>query len=184
MTAFARIITIGKNSDMPKVVRMPIGVGVDGCAITAPVTLRADEGVCPDCKGFGYISYSDGDADCERCDGGGIITIETETTDDDECLSASVAGRPDAGPSSGRPPSSAMPADARAAGDLLRPLSAGTKTHPSKGVPSDISASHSPAALQSPFALPGAWERAVDVFTTIAGMIVFAAIAYFFLVLA
>lgn len=184
MTAFARIITIGKNSDMPKVVRLPIGVGVDGCAITAPVTIDADEGVCPDCAGFGYDTYADSATDCERCGGGGIVTLDdTEPSAGDECLPPAEEGRPAARPSAGRLPSSTMTVDARAAGGLRYPLDAGNEVHPRQGVPTIISASHSPPAAP-PTGLAGTLERVLDGVTVIAGMVVFSCIAWFFLVLA
>jgi hypothetical protein len=183
MTAFARVITIGRNDQMPKVVRLPFGVGVDGCAITAPVTIQPDEGVCPDCAGFGYDLYADGAVDCDRCGGGGIITLddETEPSAGEECLPPpAVEGRPGVSPSSGRLPSSAMTADARVAGDLLHSLNAGPNAHPLlQGVPKIVTASRRPPA-DPPIGLAG---TLLDGFTVIAGLVVFSFIAWFFLVL-
>lgn len=180
--AYARVITIGRNDRMPKVVRLPMGVGVDGFAIMAPVTIAADEGVCPDCGGFGYSTYT-GD-NCDRCNGGGIITLDDDTEPSAVygCLSAAEEGRPAAGPSAGRLTSSGMTPDARATGGLSYSLSAGTKTHPLlQGVPSDNSASHSPVVDMPPIAPPGALAEAVDV---LLGLAVFGSLAYLFLVLA
>lgn len=183
MTAFARVITIGKNSDMPKIVKIPVGVGVDGCAICAPITIRGDQLVCPDCQGWGTDPRWDDR--CERCCGDGIVEIEQdeETSAASWCLSTAEAGRPDAGPSSGRPPSSGMMPDARATGDLsqLRP-----KTHTVlRSVPKPP-ASHSPASPHAPDKAPGisALDRIVDGLTVIAGLAVFSTLALFFLVLA
>ena len=185
MTAFARVITIGRNDAIPKVVRLPIGVGVDGCTFSAPVTIQPDEGVCPDCKGFGYDPYADGAVECDRCGGGGIITLEdTEPSAGDECLPPVEEGCPDVRPSSGHLPPSTMTVDARAAGDLLHSLSAGTEAHPLlKGVPKIVTASRRPPA-DPPHGLAGTLERAIDGFTVIAGLIVFSFIAWFFLVMA
>lgn len=85
MTAYARIITIGKNSAMPRTYTLPIGVGVDGTVFTHRITLRPDEILCPDCKGQGEIETWDGNPAhrnethrCEHCRGHGIIEIEEE----------------------------------------------------------------------------------------------------------
>lgn len=182
MTSYARVITIGRNDNMPKVVRLPIGVGVDGCAITAPVTIMPDESVCPDCGGFGYNTYS-GD-DCAKCDGGGIVTIDdTESSAGDECLPPARGGRPDVGPSSGRLHSSTSKVDARAAGDLRCFLNAGPKTHSHRSVSSIVTASQSPPVAPA-IGLAGLFERLLEVATVIGGMAVFSVIAWFFLVLA
>lgn len=184
MTSYARVITIGRNDNMPKVVRLPIGVGVDGCAITAPVTIMPDESVCPDCGGFGYNTYS-GD-DCAKCDGGGIVTIDdTESSAGDECLPPVRGGRPDVGPSSGRLHSSTSKVDARAAGDLRCFLNAGPKTHSHRSVSSIVTASQSPAEDMPPDALPGTLaDRIVDGMTVVGGLAVFGMIAFVFLVIA
>lgn len=175
MTAVSRVITIGRNADLPKVVKIPVGVGVDGSAIRAPITIRGDECICPACNGWG-----DG---CERCEERGIVTIEPETSAASWCLSTAEAGRPDAGPSSGRPPSSGMSPDARATGDLsLHNAERGTHSV-LRSVPGS-SASHRPAADMPPIALQGTLERVLDGLTVLAGMLVFSSIAYFFLVLA
>lgn len=83
MTAYARIITIGKNSTMPKVVSLPIGVGVDGCTISAHVTIQPDEIICPTCQGWGSVETWDGNPGhrseserCAQCDGNGIVEAE------------------------------------------------------------------------------------------------------------
>lgn len=79
MTAYARIITIGKNSDLPRVVSLPIGVGVDGCIFKRQVTIQPDEILCPACQGWGEIECSSNNPSvrnwterCETCDGNGI----------------------------------------------------------------------------------------------------------------
>ena len=181
MTAYARVITIGRNADMPKVVKIPVGVGVDGCAICAPITIRGDQFVCPDCQGWGTDPRWDDR--CERCCGDGIVKIEQdeETSAASWCLSTAEAGRPDAGPSSGRPPSSGMMPDARATGDLsLHNAERGTHSV-LRSVPGS-SASHRPAADMPPIALQGTLERVLDAITVIGGLAVFSAIAWFFLV--
>lgn len=83
MTAYARIITIGRNCDMPKVVRIPLGVRVDGTSVTAPLTIQPDEILCPVCKGRGSVtecspnpSVRDRDVQCDRCEGNGIVEVE------------------------------------------------------------------------------------------------------------
>jgi hypothetical protein len=211
MTAFARVITIGRNNAIPKVVRLPIGVGVDGCTISAPVTIQPDEFVCPDCKGFGYDAYADGAADCDRCGGGGIITNdEDEISAVSRCLPAAEPGcfvtvlakHPTEQPAmptvvaglkspalrlqylAGLLPSSGMKPAARAAGGLLYPHSAGTDTHSSERV-SSLSAFYRPAPSPTHNGAPGTsiLDRVVDVLTTIAGIAVFCTIALFFMVL-
>ena len=83
MTAYARIITIGKNSTMPRTYTLPIGVGVDGTVFTHRITLQPDEILCPECKGQGEIECSDINPSvrdwtekCDRCCGNGIIEVE------------------------------------------------------------------------------------------------------------
>lgn len=175
MTAYARVITIGRNADMPKVVKIPVGVGVDGGAIRAPITIRGDQIVCPDCDG-----WADG---CERCDDTGIVDIEQDTSAASWCLSTAEVGRPATGPYVGRPPSSGMSPDARATGDLsLHNAERGTHSV-LRSVPGS-SASHRPAADMPPIALQGILERVLDAITVIGGLAVFSAIAWFFLVLA
>ena len=179
MTAFARVITIGRNDRMPKVVRVPVGVGVDGCVIRAPMTIQADEVICPVCEGWGeYGHYT-----CDRCDGGGIITLdETQPPAGEECLPPPAGeGRPDVGPSSGRLPPSTSTVDARAAGDLRCSLNARPKTHSHRSVPI-VTAPRPPAV--PPVGLAGTLERVLDGVTVIVGMTVFSSIAWFFLVLA
>lgn len=174
MNAFARVITIGKNSDMPKIVKIPVGVGVDGCVIRAPITIRGDEMLCPECKGWAE--------DCGRCGDRGIVMDENASAD--RCLPAAEVGRPGVRPSSGRPPSSGMTPVARATGDLSRSIhnqERGTHTV-LRSVPSS-SASRRPAADMPPIALQGTLEHVMDAVTVISGMIVFSALAWFFLVL-
>lgn len=174
MNAYARVITIGRNADMPKVVKIPVGVGVDGSAIRAPITIRGDQIVCPDCDG-----WADG---CERCDDTGIVDIEQDTSAASWCLSTAEVGRSLSPPGSGRPPSSGMTPDARATGGLsLHNAERGTQSV-LRSVPCS-SASDSPAANMPPIALQGTLERVLDVVTVIGGMTVFSAIAWFFLVL-
>ena len=188
MTAFARVITIGKNSDMPKILRLPIGVGVDGTTFAHAVRARADEILCPECQGWGEVERSSIDPSvrpwrerCERCQGDGIVTIKQETSAG-RCLPAAEVGRPLSPPESGRPPSSGMTPDACATGGLsLHNVGRGTRSV-LRSVPGS-SASHRPAADMPPIALQGTWERAVDAATVIAGMVVFGAMAYFFLVI-
>lgn len=83
MTAYARILTIGRNDTMPRTYTLPIGVGVDGTVFTHRITLQPDEILCPDCKGQGDIECSSNNPSvrdwterCERCDGHGIIEVE------------------------------------------------------------------------------------------------------------
>lgn len=217
MTAYARVITIGKNSVLPRFVRLPIGVHIDGSVATATVQATADEKVCPDCEGWGELRHSpinpserDTWVECERCAGGGIITVD----ENDEDISAGrclpAAGTGGSTPAMFVEPPTEQPAVPTVAassgsGAALRgatPLSSSgmtpaggatahlwcdnvqrSKKHPLQGVPRS-SASQRPAGDLPPNGLPGTLERALDTFTVIAGMIVFAAIAYFFLVLA
>ncbi|CAB5079559.1 hypothetical protein UFOVP143_27 [uncultured Caudovirales phage] len=83
MTAYARIITIGRNDTLPKVVSLPIGVGVDGRTISWPLTVQHDEIICPGCLGWGSIETWDGNPGhrseserCTQCDGNGIVEAE------------------------------------------------------------------------------------------------------------
>lgn len=85
MTTYARIITIGKNSQMPRTYTLPIGVGVDGTVFTTRITLQPDEILCPECKGQGEFTYTpinpserDYTVKCEHCNGNGIIEIEED----------------------------------------------------------------------------------------------------------
>ena len=85
MTAFARVITIGRNDQMPKVGRISLGVRQDGSAVTAPVYLQPHEEVCRRCAGAGWVTVSstnpserDTDETCTLCEGEGIITTEAE----------------------------------------------------------------------------------------------------------
>ena len=177
MVATARVITIGRNSDMPKVVRIPMGVGVDGCVIRAPITIRGDQTICPACEGWGD--------NCQRCDGDGIVDVEQETAAVSRCLPAAAVGRSDlrAKPAE-RPLHSGMMPASRATGDLSRHnVERGTRSSVLRSVPSS-SASHRPAADMPPIALQGILERVLDGVTVLAGMLVFSSIAYFFLVLA
>ena len=183
MTAFARVITIGRNDQMPKIVRLPIGVGVDGCTISAPVTIQPDEGVCPDCKGFGYDLYADGAVDCDRCGGGGIITLDdTEPSSVAECLAADEEGRTDVGPSSVRLPSSGNKPDALATGVPSCSIHNEERSYTiSRSV---SSASHSPLAPPVPKPAGAFLEAVVEAATVIGGMLLFGSLGYFFLVLA
>ena len=174
MTAYARVITIGRNADMPKVVKIPVGVGVDGCAIRAPITIRGNQTICPDCDG-----WAEG---CERCDDSGIVDIEQETAAVSRCLPTAAVGRPVFQTVAGRPPHSGMTPDSRATGGLsLHNAERGTQSV-LRSVPCS-SASDSPAANMPPIALQGTLERVLDAITVISGMAVFSAIAWFCLVL-
>lgn len=177
---YARFLTVGRNADLPKTVRLPIGVGVDGCTITVPYTIKGDEMLCPSCGGLGENEY---DETCERCSGDGIVKIEQETAADSWCLPAAAVGRPVFQTVAGRPPSSGMKPDARATGGLsqLRP-----KTHTVLRSVPKLPASHSPASPHAPDKAPGisALDRIVDGLTVIAGLAVFSTLALFFLVLA
>lgn len=219
MTAYARIITIGKNSEIPRFVRLPIGVHLDGSVVTATVQALADERVCPDCQGWGELRHSpinpserDTWTECERCAGGGIIVVD----ENEEDISAGMRCLPAAGTGGSTPAmfveppteqpavptvaASSSPASrlqslaglssssgnqpaAGASADLGCDNVQRSKKHPLQGVPRS-SASQRPAGDLPPNGLPGTLERTLDTFTVIAGMIVFAAIAYFFLVLA
>lgn len=163
MTAYARVITIGRNDALPKVVKIPVGVGVDGSVIRAPITIQPDEIICPVCKGWGeYGHYK-----CDRCNGDCIISLDdTEISAGDECLPPAGIGRPAAGPSAGRPLSSTSTVAARATGDLSCSIS-----------------HHSPTLHHAPAAL-GHLNNVVEALTVIGGMAVFGAIGYLFLVLA
>lgn len=163
MAPYARIITTGKNSTMPKTVYMPFGVGVDGCIFKYPITIKADEVICPDCEGWGTDRH---DSNCERCDGDGIITIEQETAAVSRCLPAAAVGRPVSLTVAGRPPSSGMSPDARATGDLSRSVH-----------PPGPALSIAPAASGHLYAI-------ADAITVVSGLFVFGALGYFFLVLA
>ena len=189
MTAYARVITIGKNSAMPKTVYMPFGVGVDGGVIKYPVTIQGDEIICPACSGWREIETWDGNPGhrsetdrCERCDGQGIIEIENP---DVVCLPASGLGRPELNDCtvSGRPSSPGVQPVARAAGDL--PRFTGRKTHTVlRCVPKAPQASSRPALECPPDAAPGTFTaRTLDVITTLGGLAVFGMIALFLLVL-
>ena len=98
MTAYARIITTGRNNTMPRFIRMPIGVYVDGSAATTTIQALDDEILCPICEGWGFITVSpnnpserDRTENCERCDGAGLI-IEHNISGGDECLPPSEIG--------------------------------------------------------------------------------------------
>lgn len=178
MTAYCRVITIGKNSDMPKMVKLPWGVTVNGAALLHSATVHDDEIVCPDCEGWGCDHFGD---TCERCNGQHLITIEQEPVAA-MCLPSAAVGRPVTGTVTGRPTPSGMTLDALAADEQLRTRS---KTH------TVLRSGLKPPALQSP-ALPPAHrdapgsltlEAVIDGATVIAGMAVFSAIAWFFLVL-
>lgn len=177
---YARFLTVGSNADLPKTVRLPIGVGVDGCTITVPYTIKGDEMLCPSCGGLGENEY---DETCERCSGEGIVKIEQETVAVSRCLPAAAVGRPVFQTVAGRPPHSGMTPDSRATGGLsLHNAERGTQSV-LRSVPCS-SASDSPAANMPPIALQGTLERVLDAITVISGMAVFSAIAWFFLVLA
>jgi DnaJ-class molecular chaperone len=61
------------------------GTRIDGVALYAPVTLPANEIICPECEGLGTVLYDYGRdgfqklkrETCESCDGAGQLTIET-----------------------------------------------------------------------------------------------------------
>lgn len=61
------------------------GYRLDGRAVYAPVTMPADEIVCPKCEGSGRLTYDNGvdgfsylfTDDCNQCDGAGVLEIET-----------------------------------------------------------------------------------------------------------
>lgn len=85
MTAYARIITTGKNSSMAKLGRISLGVHVDGQPVTAPVYLQPHEEVCRRCAGAGWVtvtpldpSIRDFDDTCPLCEGEGIVKMEAE----------------------------------------------------------------------------------------------------------
>ena len=189
MTAFARVITIGKNSDMPKILRLPIGVGVDGTTFAHAVRARADEILCPECQGWGEVERSSIDPSvrpwrerCEQCQGDGIVTIEQDASAEWGLPHADAGGSAPAGYAE-PPPSSGMTPDACATGGLsLHNVGRGTRSV-LRSVPGS-SASHRPAADMPPIALQGTWDRVLDGFTVITGLSVFAAVAWFFLVLA
>ena len=180
MSAVARVITIGKNSEMPKVVRIPVGVSVDGCAVRAPITIRANQEICPACEGWG-TDHSDNR--CRRCDGDGIVEIEN-TAAEDRCLPAAAVGRPAGSPPAGRPSSSGMTPDALAAGGQLHvQKTEAPATVLRSGVPK--SSASSPPVDLPPDAPAGALaDKIVDGLTVIAGLAVFGVMAMFFLVLA
>lgn len=82
MTVIARVITIGRNDQLPKVGRITVGVLIDGSEVTAPVYLKPNEEVCRSCSGRGWITVSpinpserECDETCSLCEGEGIITI-------------------------------------------------------------------------------------------------------------
>lgn len=62
------------------------GYGVDGAALYVPVTLPADEIICPECEGTGRIHCTNARNGfeyrsteiCDRCDGDGVLAIEIE----------------------------------------------------------------------------------------------------------
>lgn len=64
--------------------KMLWGYGVDGRAFYVPVTLPADEIICPKCEGQGTLVYDDGvdgfeklsRGTCNQCDGAGVLAIE------------------------------------------------------------------------------------------------------------
>lgn len=176
MTAYARIITTGKNGEMPKTVTLPFGVGVDGTVIRFPVTIGGDEMICPTCKGWGTDEWADR---CEHCCGDRIVKTEQDTDDGSGCLSPLSVGRTVQRLQTVRPPSSGTKPDALAAN--VSPCFEGPKTHIVKRSVLAPHASHSPVEDMPPDAPPGAFLEAA---TTIAGLIVFGAIAYLFLVLA
>ena len=181
MTAFARVITLGRNDTMPKVVRIPVGVGVDGTVIRAPITIQADEAICPECKGTGEDPFWDDW--CERCRGQGIITIEQDTSAG-RCLPAAGVGRPVFGSVAGRPLNTGVPPASGATAEPSRVQKTKARTVLRLRVPKSSSASYRPAEDMPPDALPGTLDRVMDVVTTLSGLVVFGGIGYFFLVLA
>lgn len=180
MTAYARIITTGKNGDMPKTVTLPFGVGVDGAVIRFPVTIGGDEMICPTCKGWGCDEWQDR---CEHCCGDGIVKTEQDTGDGSGCLSTSPVGRTAQRLQAVRPPSPGTKPVARATGDLSSNVHRPVAHSVMRRVPAPH-ASHSQAVEMPPNAPPGIFlERILDVATTLAGIGVFASVAFFFLVL-
>jgi hypothetical protein len=176
MTALARVITVGRNSDMPKVVRIPVGVGVDGCAITAPVTIRGDECLCPACKGWSRDEWHN---ICADCDGRGIVTMETECTAGPELvLTPAVPGRDTACCVSGSRPTHP--------GVQPVSLATGAQSYHHEGVrhPEHTAplASHRPAAPPV-YPRQGTLEAVLDAFTVVTGLFVFGMIAFFLLLL-
>jgi uncharacterized protein YbjQ (UPF0145 family) len=102
MTTYPPIIKIGKNSQIPKTIRLPIGQHVDGSVVYVSVPATADEIICGECQGWGEVTISSMDSSkrdrvetCERCGGGGIITVEQqdeEISDGGWCLPAAETG--------------------------------------------------------------------------------------------
>jgi hypothetical protein len=191
MTAYARIITTGRNDEMPRMVRLPVGVRVDGTEVTSLVRLMADEIPCPDCNGRGEINCSSNNPSvkdwterCERCDGGAIITVEPdEEHTTARCLGAVVSGPSAVGPAAGGPPNSGMKPGSLAAGDL--PQFVGRKAHTAQRSVPGLSASRRPAGEMPPNALPGTLaDRIIDAVTVIAGLSIFGIVALFLMVLA
>lgn len=179
MTVYARVITIGKNSDIPKVVRLPVGVGVDGAAVRCPVTIRGDESLCPKCEGWGHDEYDD---ECGRCNGRGIIH-ETSLTGF-RCFGPVEKGRPVAGPSAGRPTTPGVVPAALAA-NVSRQLVPERTQNTVLRRCSALIASRRPAPGNPPACGAGHFtDVAVDVVTVVAGLVVFGGLAWFALVLA
>lgn len=58
--SYKRILIAGKNKDIPKTIRLPFGVGVDGTETTALVRVAPDECKCTRCGGWGYTMTWDG----------------------------------------------------------------------------------------------------------------------------
>lgn len=82
MTAYARIITIGKNNALPRTYTLPMGVAVDGTVFATRVTLQPDEILCPECKGLGELTFGSIDPSvkdwterCPHCGGNGIVEV-------------------------------------------------------------------------------------------------------------
>lgn len=78
-----RIILTGKNRDFPNVIRLPLGVAVDGAVAMMPIRVAANQRKCPSCDGWGSIDTWDGNPShrsvserCTDCDGEGIQTME------------------------------------------------------------------------------------------------------------
>lgn len=70
---------------LTKILKLPIGVRVDGTTATAAVSVPFDADICPACDGHGEIECWDGNPShrdvtvrCDDCHGNGIIGLEDE----------------------------------------------------------------------------------------------------------
>lgn len=80
-----RILLVGRNDQMPRVVELMLGVCVDGTALTSRVTLKHNEAVCPDCGGSGQVEFGSIDPSvkpwterCDECRGEGVVEIDED----------------------------------------------------------------------------------------------------------